>query len=125
MVSKFMEVVFTDGDQNTLFNKIIANNKQMAATASYILKEDFLNSNQKLFSNKPNGLQPLAGDIVAVCKDEPRLGLITAVTSPHRVVVRHRHRGTNTEVTYHPKILSPLYRPSSSTFFVQLVENPN
>ena len=94
----------------------------MAATASQI-KEEFL-SNQKLFSNKLTGLQPLVGDIVVVLKEEPRLGLITEVTSPHRVKVQHRHRGTNTEVTYHPKILALIFRPTS-TFFVQLVEKPN
>ena len=67
-----MEEVFSDDDKNTLFKKIIANNSKMAATVSQILKQEFL-SNQKLFSNKITGLQPLAGYIVPVLKEEPRL----------------------------------------------------
>ena len=104
MVSKFMEEVFYDDDKHELFKKIFGNNNQMAATANQVLKREFL-SNSKLFSNKAAGLKPIAGDIVAVLKEEPRLGLIVEVISPHRVTVCHRHRGSNIELTYHPKIL--------------------
>ena len=90
-MSKFMEEVFHDDDKHELFKKIFGNNNQMAATASQVLKREFL-SNSKLFTNKAAGLKPIAGDVVAVLKEEPRLGLIVEVVIDHRVVVRHKHR---------------------------------
>ena len=95
----------------------------MAKEVCHLLKQEFLNCNAKLFTNKSEGLRPQVGDVVLVLKEEPRLGIITEVLSPHRVTVRHKHRGTNHEVGYHSRILSLLYRPISSTFFVELVEH--
>ena len=65
MVSKFLEELFNDEDKHLLLKKIFQNNHQMAATASQVLKREFL-SNSKLFSNKPAGLKPVVGDVVAV-----------------------------------------------------------
>ena len=94
----------------------------MAKEASPILRQEFINSNAKLFTNKEEGLKPQVGDLVLVLKEEPRLGLITKISSPHRVVVRHKHGGSNNEVEYHSRILSLIYRPVSSSFFIDLVE---
>ena len=96
----------------------------MAATASQVLKREFL-SNSKLFSNKPAGLKPVVGDVVAILKEEPRLGLIVEVLSAHRAVVRHKHRGSNVEQTYHSKILALVFRPVSAAFFVSIFQQPS
>ena len=72
MVSKFMEEVFYDDDRHELFKKIFGNNNQMAATANQVLKREFL-SNSKLFSNKAAGLKPIAGDIVAMLKEDDQI----------------------------------------------------
>ena len=90
LISKFLNEMFNDHDRHILLTKIFSNNNEMAVTASQILKREFLN-NAKLFSNKPVGLKPQVGDIIAVLKTEPRLGLILQVLSEHRVVVRHKH----------------------------------
>ena len=95
----------------------------MAKEACHLLKQEFLNCNEKLFTNKSEGLRPQVGDVVLVLKEELRLGLIIEVLSSHRVTVRHKHRGTNQEIGYHCRILSLIYRPISSTFFVELVEH--
>ena len=124
MVSKFLEEIFNDEDKHLLLKKIFENNHQMAATASQVLKREFL-SNSKLFSNKPAGLKPVVGDVVAVLKEEPRLGLIVEVVSAHRVVVRHKHRGSNVEQTYHSKILALVFRPVSAAFFVSIFKQPS
>ena len=124
MVSKFMEEVFNDDDKHELFKKIFGNNNQMAATASQVLKREFL-SNSKLFTNKAAGLKPIVGEVVAVLKEEPRLGLIVEVVSDHRVIVRYKQRGSNIELTYHPKILALVFRPVSSSFFVSILDDPN
>ena len=96
----------------------------MAVTASQILKREFLN-NAKLFSNKPVGLKPQVGDIIAVLKTEPRLGLILQVLSTHRVVVRHKHRGANVDQTYHIKILALIFRPVNAAHFISTLDQPN
>ena len=93
----------------------------MARTASQVLKREFL-ENAKLFSDKPDGLRPLVGDVVRVLKDQPNLGLIREVLSPRRVVVRHKNRGANTDHQYHCKILALLFRPTSSVFFISTFE---
>ena len=62
---------------------------------------------------------------MAVLKEEPRLGLIVEVVSDHRVTVRHKHRGSNIELNYHPKILALVFRPVSSSFFVSILDDPN
>ena len=77
------------------------------------------------FENKPIGLRPLVGDVIAVLKDQPKLGLIVEVLSTHRVVVRHKHRGANVDQTYHCKILALLFRPSSAAHFISTFEQPN
>ena len=87
MVSKFLDEMFNDQDRHLLLTKIFQNNQEMAVTASQVLKREFLN-NAKLLSNKPVGLKPQIGDIIAVLKAEPRLGLIVEILSTHRVVVR-------------------------------------
>ena len=96
----------------------------MAVTASQVLKREFL-TNSKLFSNKPAGLRPMVGDVIAVLKEEPKLGLIVEILSAHRVVVRHKHRGANVDQTYHCKILALLFRPTSAAFFVSTFEQSN
>ena len=96
----------------------------MAVTASQVLKREFL-SNSKLFSNKPAGLKPVVADVVAVLKEEPRLGLIVQILSAHRVIVRHKHRGANVEQTYHSKILALVFRPTSAAFFVSTFQQSN
>ena len=96
----------------------------MAATASQVLKREFL-SNSKLFTNKYAGLKPVVGDVVAILKEDPRLGLIVDVLSEHRVIVRHKHRGSNVELTYHSKILALVFRPVSAAFFVSILEQPS
>ena len=67
MVSKFLEELFNDEDRHLLLKKIFQNNQEMAVTASQVLKREFL-SNSKLFSNKPAGLRPMIGDVIAVLK---------------------------------------------------------
>ena len=64
----------------------------MAATASQVLKREFF-SNSKLFTIKPAGLKTVVGNVVAILKEDPRLGLIVDVLSDHRAIVRHKHRG--------------------------------
>ena len=93
----------------------------MAVTVSQNLKPKFL-QNAKLFSDKPDGLSPLVGDVVLVLKDQPNLGLIREVLSPRRVVIRDKNRGANTDHRYHCKILALLFRPKSSVFFISTFE---
>ena len=124
LVSKFMDEVFNDSDRHLLLTKIFQNNQAMAVTASQVLKREFL-ANAKLFTDKPSGLKPLVGDVVIVLKDQPNLGLIVEVLSPRRVVVRHKHRGANTDHTYHCKILALLFRPTSAAFFISTFEQSN
>ena len=123
ILSKFLQSIFTDNEQSDFISKIFSNNSLMAKEACHLLKQEFLNCNSKLFSNKSEGIKPQVGDVVLVLKEEPKLGIITEVLSSHRVTVRHKHYGTNHEVGYHSRILSLLYRPISSAFFVNLVEN--
>ena len=90
-MSKYLEEVFNDADRHLLLSKIFQNNQSMARTASQVLKREFL-ENAKLFSDKPDGIKPLVGDVVLVCKEQPSLGLVTEILSPRRVVVRHKNR---------------------------------
>ena len=124
MVSKFLDELFNDEDRHLLLKKIFQNNQEMAVTASQVLKREFL-TNSKLFSNKPAGLRPMVGDVIAVCKEQPKLGLIVEILSAHRVVVRHKHRGANVEQTYHCKILALLFRPTNAAFFVSTFQQSN
>ena len=120
MVSKFLKEVFNEEDKHELFKNFFGNNHQMAATASQVLKREFL-SNSKLFTNKPEGLKPMEGDVVAILKEEPRLGLIVDVLSNHRVTVRHKHRGSNVL----SKKMALVFRPISAAFFVSICEQPS
>ena len=124
MVSKFLDELFNDEDRHLLLTKIFQNNQEMAVTASQVLKREFL-TNAKLFTNKPVGLRPIIGDVIAVLKDQPKLGLIVEVLSTRRVVVRHKHRGANTDHTYHCKILALLFRPTAAAFFISTLEQSN
>ena len=120
---KYLEEVFNDADRHLLLSKIFQNNQSMARTASQVLKREFL-ENAKLFSDKPDGIKPLVGDVVLVCKDQPSLGLVMEILSPRRVVVRHKNRGANTVHEYHCKILALIFRPESSVFFISTFDKP-
>ena len=117
LVSNFLDEVFNVSVKHLLLTKIFQNNQAMAVTASQVLKRVFL-ANAKLFTDKPIGLRPLVGD-------QPNLGLIVEVLSPRRVVVRHKHRGANTDHTYHCKILALLFRPTAAAFFIATFEQHN
>ena len=121
LVSNFLDEVFNVSVKHLLLTKIFHNYQAMAVSVSQALKTKFL-ENAKLFSYKPGGLRPLAGDVVLVLKDQPNLGLIREVLSPRRVVVRHKNRGANTDHQYHCKILALLFRPTSSVFFISTFE---
>ena len=108
LMAKFLNEMFDDSDRHLLFTKIFSNNMEMAVSASQILKREFI-TNSKLFSNKAAGLKPKVGDIVAILKSEPRIGLILEVLSEHRVVIRLKQRGTNVEETYHVKIIALIF----------------
>merc|ERR1712215_409248 len=116
--------MFDDSDKHLLFTKIFSNNMEMAVSASQILKREFI-SNSKLFSNKAQGLRPQVGDIVAILKSEPRVGLILEVLSEHRVVIRLKQRGTNVEETYHVKVLAIIFRPATPVHFISTLDQPN
>ena len=92
----------------------------MAQSAHILLKREFLNT-RKMFTDKKNGLEPLKGDIVIICKDDPRLGLITEVISQHRVKVKFKNRGKNKEAIYHLKTLGLIFRPATSTHFMAII----
>ena len=118
-----MEEVFNDTDRHTLLLKIFQNNESMARTASEVLKREFV-ENAKLFSDKPGAIKPLVGDVVLVCKETPSLGLVTEILSPRRVVVRHKHRGSNADHQYHCKILALIFRPESPVYFISIFDKP-
>ena len=99
--------------------KVFQNNESMARTATEILKREFL-ENAKLFTDKKDSLKPLVGDLVLICKETPGLGLITQILSPRRVMVRHKHRGSNIEDEYHSKILALIFRPQTPIYFLQI-----
>ena len=109
ILSKLLQDVFSDDDHSAIISKIFDNNNVMAKEASHLLRKEFLNSNAKLFPNKEPGLKLQLGDLMLVLKEEPHLGLIVKISSPHRVVVRHKHRGSNHEVEYQCRILSLIY----------------
>ena len=92
ILSKFLQSIFTDNEQSDFISKIFSNNSLMAKEACHLLKQEFLNCNSKLFTNKSEGLRPQVGDVVLVLKEEPRLGIIIEVLSPHRVTVRDQAR---------------------------------
>ena len=120
---KLLQDIFSDEEHSAIISKIFDNNNVMAKEASHVLRKEFLNSNVKLFTNKEQGLKPQLGDLVLVLKDEPCLGLIVKISSPHRVVVKHKHRGTNQEIEYHSRILSLIYRPLVPSFFLSLANS--
>ena len=62
------------------------------------------------------------GDVVAILKSEPRVGLILEVLSEHRVVIRLRSRGANVEETYHVKILGLIFRPATPVHFLATLD---
>ena len=70
-------------------------------------------------------MKPQVGDIIAVLKSEPRIGLILEVLSEHRVVVRLKQRGTNVDQTYHIKILALIFRPATPVHFISTLDQPN
>ena len=113
--------MFEDSDKHELFTKIFKNNTEMALSASQILKREFI-SNSKLFSNKAQGLKPQVGDVVAILKSEPRVGLILEVLRQHRIVIRLRSRGANVEETYHIKILGLIFRPATPVHFLATLD---
>ena len=119
LMGRFLEEVFNEQDQKELFSKIFKGNNDMAQSAHIMLKREFLNT-RKMFTDKKNGLEPLKGDVVIICKDEPRLGLITEVISQHRVKVKFKNRGKNKEDIYHPKTLGLIFRPATSTHFLAI-----
>ena len=118
-----MEEIFNDSDRHTLLLKIFQNNESMARTASEVLKREFV-ENAKLFSDKPGAIKPLVGDVVLVCKETPSLGLVTEILSPRRVVVRHKHRGSNADHEYHSKILALIFRPETPVYFMSIFDKP-
>ena len=118
-MSRFLEEVFNEQDQKEIFSKFFKGNNDMAQSAHILLKREFLNT-RKMFTDKKNGLEPLKGDIVIICKDDPRLGLITDVISQHRVKVKFKNRGKNKEDIYHPKTLGLIFRPATSTHFLAI-----
>ena len=118
-----MEEIFNDSDRHTLLLKIFQNNESMARTASEVLKREFV-ENAKLFSDKPGAIKPLVGDVVLVCKETPSFGLVTEILSPRRVVVRHKHRGSNADHQYHCKILALIFRPESPVYFMSIFDKP-
>ena len=122
-VSKYLEEIFHDSDRHTLLLKVFQNNESMARTATEILKREFL-QNAKLFTDKKDSLKPAVGDLVLICKEAPVLGLITQILSPRRVMVRHKHRGTNVEDEYHAKVLALVFRPQTPTHFISTSSQP-
>ena len=120
-MGRFLEEVFNEQVQKELFSKILKNNKYMAQSAHILLKREFL-STRKMFTDKKNGLEPLKGDVVIICKEEPRIGLITEVISKHRVRVRFKSRGKNKEDTYHLKTLGLIFRPATSAHFMAIID---
>ena len=123
LVSKYLEEVFHDSDRHTLLLKIFQNNESMARTASEVLKREFV-ENAKLFSDKPGSIKPLVGDVVLICKETPSLGLVTEILSPRRVIVRHKHRGSNADQEYHSKVLALIFRPQTPTYFMSISNKP-
>ena len=121
LMGKFLQEIFDEQDKHELFSKIFRNNSEMAQSASILLKREFI-SNSKLFTDKDQGLEPLAGDVVVICKEEPRIGLIIEVISKHRVRIRLKSRGKNIEDTYHVKTLGLIFRPATSVHFLATID---
>ena len=121
LMGKFLQEIFNEQDKHELFSKIFKNNSEMAQSASILLKREFL-SNSKMFTDKDHGLEPLAGDVVVICKEEPRIGLIIEVISKHRVRIRLKSRGKNVEDTYHVKTLGLIFRPATSVHFLATID---
>ena len=121
LMGKFLKEMFDESDKHELFSRIFKNNSEMAQSASIILKREFI-SNSKLFSDRDQGLKPLAGDVVAILKSEPRIGLIIEVLSQHRVLIRLRSRGKNVEETYHIKTLGLIFRPTTPVHFLATLD---
>ena len=94
----------------------------MAQSALLMLKREFKNT-KKMFTDKKNGIKPLKGDLVIICKDDPRLALITEAISDHRVKVKYKNRGLFKEGVFHLKCLGLIYRPATPTHFMATVIN--
>ena len=77
-----------------------------------------------MFSDKPGSIKPFVGDVVLVCKETPSLGLVTEILSPRRVVVRHKHRGSNADHEYHSKILALIFKPETPVYFMSIFDKP-
>ena len=92
----------------------------MAQSALLMLKRGFMNT-RKMFTDKKNGIEPLKGDVVIICKDDPRLGLITEVISDHRVKVKFKNRGIFKEAVYHLKCIGLIFCPATPTHFMATV----
>ena len=90
-MGRFLEEVYNEQDKKELFKKIFKGNNEMAQSALLMLKREFINT-KKMFTDKKNGIKPLKGDLVIICKDDPRLALITDVVSDHRVKVKYKNR---------------------------------
>ena len=120
LMGRFLEEVYNEQDKKELFSKIFKGNNEMAQSAHIMLKREFLNT-RKMFTDKKNGIEPLKGDVVIICKDDPRLGLITEVISQHRVKVKFKNRGNYKEAIYHLKTLGLIFRPATSTHFLAII----
>ena len=94
----------------------------MAQAALLMLKREFLNT-KRMFSDKKHGIKPLKGDLVIICKDDPRLALITDVISDHRVKLKYKNRGLFIEGIFHLRCLGLIYRPATPTHFMATVNS--
>ena len=122
LMGRFLEEVYNEQDKKELFKKIFKGNNEMAQSALLMLKREFINT-KKMFTDKKNGIKPLKGDLVIICKDDPRLALITEVISDHRVKVKYKNRGLFKEAVFHLRCLGLIYRPATPTHFMATVNN--
>ena len=102
---------------------LVCNHLLLVKKIFYNLKTEFL-KHDKIFLDTPGAIKPLVGDVVLVCKETPSLGLVTEILSPRRVVVRHKHRGSNADHQYHCKILALIFRPESPVYFMSIFDKP-
>ena len=102
---------------------LVCNHLLLVKKIFYNLKTEFL-KHDKIFLDTPGAIKPLVGDVVLVWKETPSLGLVTEILSPRRVVVRHKHRGSNADHQYHCKILALIFRPESPVYFMSIFDKP-
>ena len=121
-MGRFLEEVYNEQDKKELFTKNFKGNNEMAQSALLMLKREFINT-KKMFTDKKNGIKPLKGDLVIICKDDPRLGLITEVISDHRVKVKYKNRGIFKEAVFHLRCIGLIFRPATPTHFMATVNN--